>query len=142
MPRRIRRVVTSPEVALWHLYTCEALCFAGRLRQRQSVAGQRLAALDQRHRGIGAVVMWVEANRAQFKGAVYGPLVCEVSIDHPLHASMLEQSVKGATSSHETLTLVVSSSRQAFVSVMWSLSGVLYVASLLLHQIGDELWMA
>jgi hypothetical protein len=93
------------------------------------VAGQRLAALDQRNRGIGAVVKWVEANRAQFRGAVHGPLVCEVSVDHPLHASMLEQSVKGATPSHGTLVLVANSVQQASMDVMASLSGLVCVAS-------------
>ena len=57
------------------------------------------------HRGIAAVVKWVQANRERFRGAVHGPLICEVSIDNPLHANMLEQSVKGARPSPVTVAL-------------------------------------
>ena len=69
---------------------------AGKLQERQSVKGRRLAMLDQRNRGIADVFKWVQANGDKFKGPVFGPLICEVGVDNPLHADMLEQSVRGA----------------------------------------------
>ena len=69
---------------------------ADRLQQRQSVKGRRLALLNERSHGIADAFKWVQANGHQFKGPVFGPLICEVGVDNPLHADMLEQSVRGA----------------------------------------------
>lgn len=58
-----------------------------------SVKGRRLAALEERNRGITKASTWVAANQAQFRGRVYGPVMIEVEVANPLHASMLEQHV-------------------------------------------------
>ena len=75
---------------------CVSVHCADRLQQRQSVKGRRLGLLEQRNRGITDVFKWVQANGDRFKGPVFGPLICEVGVDNPLHANMLEQSVRGA----------------------------------------------
>ena len=71
---------------------------AGRVKQLQSVKGQRLQSLERAPwmRGISDVARWIEENRAQFKGQVYGPLIAEITVANDLHASMLEQSVPSA----------------------------------------------
>jgi len=60
------------------------------------VKGRRLALLNERNRGIADVFKWVQANKDRFRGPVFGPLICEVGVHNPLHADMLEQSVRGA----------------------------------------------
>ena len=56
-----------------------------------TVRGQRLRQLEQRNHGITALAAWVEANRHMFKGPVFGPLACEVTVADPAHAAYLEQ---------------------------------------------------
>lgn len=67
-----------------------------RLRQLDSVKGQRLAALEQRNPGITVASEWVAANQSRFRGCVYGPVIAEVEVSNPQHAAMLEQHVQMA----------------------------------------------
>lgn len=67
---------------------------AARLRQLDSVKGQRLAALEQRNPGITLAAEWVAANQSRFRGRVYGPVIAEVEVSNPQHAAMLEQHVQ------------------------------------------------
>ena len=71
---------------------------AGRLSRMQSKKQQLVNHLDTVNgtRGIRQVVDFVAANRAKFRSEVYGPIIAEVSnISSPMHAAMLEQSVRG-----------------------------------------------
>ena len=56
-----------------------------------TVRGQRLRQLEGRNHGISQLAAWVEQNRHMFKGPVFGPLACEVTVADPAHAAYLEQ---------------------------------------------------
>ena len=56
-----------------------------------TVRGQRLRVLEHRNAGITQLAVWVEQNRHLFKGPVFGPLACEVTVADPAHAAYLEQ---------------------------------------------------
>jgi len=45
------------------------------------------------HRGITQVASWLDQteSRDRFKGRVYGPILCEVTVDNALNAQYLEQ---------------------------------------------------
>lgn len=67
-----------------------------------TVRGQRLRQLEQRNHGITALAAWVEANRHMFKGPVFGPLACEVTVADPAHAAYLEQQCQCARAPRRT----------------------------------------
>ena len=64
---------------------------AGQLAKMATVRGQRLRQLEGRNHGITQLAAWVEQNRHMFKGPVFGPLACEVTVADPAHAAYLEQ---------------------------------------------------
>ena len=62
-------------------------------RRLSSIKVQRLKELEKSYPGISSMSSWLESaeTRAMFKGKVFGPLLCEVTVDRPQNAAYLEQ---------------------------------------------------
>lgn len=62
-------------------------------RRLSSIKVQRLRTLEGNYPGITNLASWLETPEARnmFKGKVYGPLLCEVTVDRPQNAAYLEQ---------------------------------------------------
>lgn len=62
-------------------------------RRLSSIKVQRLKELEKSYPGISNLSTWLEnaETRAMFKGKVFGPLLCEVTVDRPQNAAYLEQ---------------------------------------------------
>lgn len=71
-----------------------------------TVRGQRLRQLEGRNHGITQLAAWVEQNRHIFKGPVFGPLACEVTVADPAHAAYLEQQCQCARAPRRTAAKV------------------------------------
>lgn len=66
---------------------------AEQLRRLSSVKVQRLKLLEMHNRGIMGLTNWLDQpeNKARFRGRVYGPIGCKVTVDTALNAQYLEQ---------------------------------------------------
>ena len=69
---------------------------ADQLARMGTVRGQRLQRLELRNQGISRLAHWVDEHRHVFKGPVFGPLACEVTVPDPTHAAYLEQQCRCA----------------------------------------------
>ncbi|PRW39176.1 Structural maintenance of chromosomes 5 [Chlorella sorokiniana] len=65
------------------------------LRRIDSSKHQRLMALNNRHNGILEAHRWLQANRARFRGHVYGPIAVELECPDQQHLKYLEQQIGG-----------------------------------------------
>jgi hypothetical protein len=62
-------------------------------RRLSNVKLQKLKQLEVYNKGILALTTWLDDpdSRNMFKGKVYGPILCEVTVDKAMNASYLEQ---------------------------------------------------
>lgn len=85
------------------------------LERKQTEVQEKLSAAERKHRKLcdekanrreyifrkqpqlGKTFEWVDSNRKLFRKAIYGPIVCELSIKNQTTAAYLEQHVSNAT---------------------------------------------
>ena len=68
-------------------------CNAETQRRLSNVKVQRLRQLETSNPGISELVRWLDVpeNKSRFRGQVFGPILCEISVDNPQNAAYLEQ---------------------------------------------------
>lgn len=83
------------------LWSCAGSCNAEYLKKIGKATAQRILALQHsrspKFNGLLQAYDWVKANKANFKGEVYGPLITEVTVKGTYHADALEQVVSTAS---------------------------------------------